>query len=205
MIRRRLFMYTYDESIFAKKNKWLLPLILFLVLGGLGAVALLIRYEVISVPAISGMIAPEPLLAIGVVMCCAGFIFLLNTFSSMSNGGDYQKDIAKFTESDILDQMNNHCVYVSGKEETPDAVVTDKYLVKPQVGITEISKISWIYRVNNNGRLSIRVKLLNNKDDTLAISAFDKTYKPMIEALLTVNPEILEGYDKKDLHMRRVK
>ena len=198
-------MKTYDESIFVKKNKWLVPLILFLVLGGVGAVALLTRYEVVSIPAITDMVPAEPLLAIGVIACLIGLICLLSFFSSLTNGGDYQKDIEKFTQSDILDQLNNHRIYISGKEDAPDAVVTEKYLVKPQVGITEINKISWIYRVNNNGRLYARVKLINNKDDVLGVSAYDKSYKPLVEALLKVNPYILEGFDKKDQHMSRIR
>ena len=105
-------MYTYDESIFAKKNKWLLPLILFLVLGGLGAVALLIRYEVISVPAISGMIAPEPLLAIGVVMCCAGFIFLLKRFPPILKNvlASFLRDEEVCFHTDVTDVPGRHAL-----------------------------------------------------------------------------------------------
>lgn len=195
---------TYDRSYFKMKKTWIAPLIVMILTAAAGAVVLLTRYEVISFPALSDSMRPDLLTGLGVVSCMVAIIALLYMISSLHGNSKYAKDIERIGQEELLDQMNNHCVYKAGKESHPTAFVTEKYLIKSQINITEIAKISWIYRVSTNNRVTARVKLIDNKDDHLGVSAYDNSYKPMVEALKSVNPNIIEGYANRAEHMKRV-
>lgn len=117
-------------------------------------------------------------------------VMLSNIFSSKK----YEELVLNYTEEDLLEQMNNHMIYVSKSGKT-SIYFTEKYLISVNNTIVPMNMLAWQFiRTTKNGPIYV-LKTLDGKELSAGISGYKKHAEPCTEAIKKANPGILIGYN----------
>lgn len=152
-----------------------------------------------------GIKLSENMTGVYIIAACLAGIFLLINFDNFFMSRKYEKLVRKYTDAELLEQVQNHLIYVHKKGKKP-IFFTQKYLIAVNTNIIPMALIDWQYTVTNRNGPVFKLKTLEDKEVATGISGYDKHAKPCIEALVKANPNLIVGYslENSKLHKKHV-
>lgn len=146
-----------------------------------------------------------------VLVLISGLFLLLGCllfFSERFYIGKIKKNLAEFSEDDVLDQMNGHLLFVSKYGKDPVFFVTDKYIIHKNTFICKTQDVSWVYMERAKEYNNLMIRLRNNKTyNGGSTIAGNGQQKQCIEAMSKVCSDLLVGATKenKEKHKDRIR
>ena len=126
-------------------------------------------------------------------------IFALVFFSDQAGYSKMKKKIDAIGADKVLDQINNHLLYVGqNSSKKPACFFTQEYIVSVSNDIIPIRDVVWTYVHYQNNTPYYTLKLIEGREFRPGVSAYKDGNKPCDEAIRKVNPNLLVGYSKEN-------
>ena len=144
------------------------------------------------------------LLTVGLVFLIAAIVFISDTVTQSR----ISKSLTEYTEDDVLDQMNNHLVYVFTYHKEPRFFVTEKYIVSKNGFVCSTHDVSWTFQQKVKDNNLFIIKLRDNTElNAGGFIAMGGKVNECREAMSSVVSGLLIGDTKenREAHKERVK
>lgn len=137
-----------------------------------------------------------------VFLLIGGLIFLIAAlifFSDLAGYSKMKKKIDAIGADKVLDQINNHLLYLGkNSSKKPACFFTEEYVVSISNDIIPTKDVVWTYVHYQNNAPFYTLKLIEGREFRPGVTAYNDGNKPCDEAIRKVNNNLLIGYSKEN-------
>ena len=145
------------------------------------------------------------------LLLTAGLIFLIAAIIFISDKvtqSRISRSLTEYTEDDVLDQMNDHLVYVFKYHNEPRFFVTEKYIVSKNGFVCSTRDVSWTYQQKSKENNLFIIRLRDNTElNAGGFIAMGGKVDECREAMSSVVSGLLIGNtnENREVHKERVR